>query len=153
MPPPKKITEHEINALLEAFHDSYKASYGKNYQTRIFKLIIICFNIYLSTFLMPYFFPEDYRIFNDAALIAIDGRTQITFWFMVALNMSLHFNIGFKAVAITFLIYAVNSNIDNFILLSALVDLQNMPYVSFMILTSPLFAIGLIFLLILHKEE
>ena len=72
MPPPKKITEHEINALLEAFRDSYKASYGKNYQTRIFKLIIICFNIYLSTFLMPYFFmPVIDIIFYPIAVIRI----------------------------------------------------------------------------------
>lgn len=148
-----KISENEINALLEAFSDSCKDNYGRSYQTIFFRLIITLLNIYALAFLITYIFLKDQIIADGATLIAIHGRAQITFWFMAALNIALHFNLGFKAVVITFLIYAINSTIDNFILLGALIDFLNMPYFSLMIITRPLFIIGLIFLLIIHKEE
>jgi hypothetical protein len=130
----KKINTTEINAILEVFAESREVKANIIKQSKTFKTLLLLCNTYVVVFLGIYYFLNS-NLLNavDAALISEDfltvfnGRANVMFWLFLAINLAAYFNLGFKVMCLIALVFMLNTTVDNFIIFSGLISLNDRP--------------------------
>ena len=156
----KKITDLEIEAILEAFSKSQPKVTDRTGQSSSFRILFCFINLYVLLFIVLYFLLKinqvaelDPNSRTEEFLIVLEGRIFVLFWLLVFLNMTAYFNFGFKVVCLVILIYVLNSTIDNTILFSDLKDLLDGSYFFAFMITIPLYVIAVAGLMIIYKDN
>jgi hypothetical protein len=155
----KKINTTEINAILEVFAESREVKANIIKQSKTFKTLLLLCNTYVVVFLGIYYFLNS-NLLNavDAALISEDfltvfnGRANVMFWLFLAINLAAYFNLGFKVMCLIALVFMLNTTVDNFIIFSGLISLNDRPYLSVFVISRPLFFVGLAWLALSFKD-
>ena len=155
----KKINTTEINAILEVFAESREVKANIIKQSKTFKTLLLLCNTYVVVFLGIYYFLNS-NLLNavDAALISEDfltvfnGRANVMFWLFLAINLAAYFNLGFKVMCLIALVFMLNTTVDNFIIFSGLISLNDRPYLSVFVIYRPLFFVGLTWLALSFKD-
>jgi len=155
----KKINTTEINAILEVFAESREVKANIIKQSKTFKTLLLLCNTYVVVFLGIYYFLNS-NLLNavDAALISEDfltvfnGRANVMFWLFLGINMAAYFNLGFKVMCLIALVFMLNTTVDNFIIFSGLISLNDRPYLSVFVISRPLFFVGLAWLALSFKD-
>ena len=155
----KKINTTEINAILEVFAESREVKANIIKQSKTFKTLLLLCNTYVVVFLGIYYFLNS-NLLNavDAALISEDfltvfnGRANVMFWLFLGINIAAYFNLGFKVMCLIALVFMLNTTVDNFIIFSGLISLNDRPYLSVFVISRPLFFVGLAWLALSFKD-
>ena len=153
----KKLDVEEINALLESFSE-LRVTADNVQQNRIFKSVLIFINIYVLLFITTFILLQQNIIaaFNEELLAdyfdVFYGRSYANMWFLASLNITVYFNLGVRILLSGYLIWSLNSAIDNLVLFSGSFDASQAPYLFVYIATSPLLIFALIAALFLHKS-
>ena len=155
----KKINTTEINAILEVFAESREVKENIIKQSKTFKTLLLLCNTYVVVFLGIYYFLNS-NLLNavDAALISEDfltvfnGRANVMFWLFLGINIAAYFNLGFKVMCLIALVFMLNTTVDNFIIFSGLISLNDRPYLSVFVISRPLFFVGLAWLALSFKD-
>ena len=155
----KKINTTEINAILEVFAESREVKANIIKQSKTFKTLLLLCNAYVAVFLVIYYFLNSNLLYAvDAALISEDfltvfnGRANVMFWLFLAINLAAYFNLGFKVMCLIALVFMLNTTVDNFIIFSGLISLNDRPYLSVFVISRPLFFVGLAWLALSFKD-
>lgn len=155
----KKINTTEINAILEVFAESREVKANIIKQSKTFKTLLLLCNTYVVVFLGIYYFLNS-NLLNavDAALISEDfltvfnGRANVMFWLFLAINLAAYFNLGFKVMCLIALVFMLNTTVDNVIIFSELISLDDRPYLTIFIVSRPLFFVALAWLALSFKD-
>ncbi len=155
-----KVTEEEVNALLEAFNDIRESRTSGTAQSIKFKISLAFLNIYAILFVLLYILLKErllnvsnQDLLNESFLAVFNGRAYVIFWLLAAMNISLYFNLGFRIVAVCCLVYVSNSTIDIFFVFSNMLNFSESPYFSLFLLTRPVFIVAIIFSIISYRSE
>lgn len=153
-----KLNDEEMSALLEAFSDARVDRSTGVSQSTMFKLCVVLVNIYILFFITTYILLRENLIvainpdmLDEKFLTVFHGRAYVMFWLWAAFNISLYFNLGFRLVALSSLIYVLNSTVDSFFVFHESFNFTLAPYFSAFIATRPLFILALIVIMFLHK--
>lgn len=155
-----RLTNEEMGALLGAFSDIRKDVSIDVVQTRVFKICLIFSNIYVILFTIVYalmreniFIASEPELLGESFLTVFNGKAMVMFWLMAGLNFALYFDIGFRTVCLCYIIYILNSSIDNGVLFLNMVSLSKTPYLSLFIFTVPLLAGAMAVMVFTHKSS
>lgn len=156
----KKINDLEIGAILEAFASGREDKAVSIYQSKTFKALIVFCNIYVLSFSVVYFFLKsnlldafDDRLLTEDFSAVFDARANILFWLCISMNMGAYFNFGFKLMSLISLVYVLNVTIENAVIFSGLISLDDRPYFSVFILSRPLFIVALVWMGLAYKDK
>ena len=155
----KKINTTEINAILEVFAESREVKANIIKQSKTFKTLLLLCNTYVVVFLGIYYFLNsnllyavDADLINGDFLTVFNGRANVMFWLFLAINLAAYFNLGFKVMCLIALVFMLNTTVDNFIIFSGLISLNDRPYLSVFVISRPLFFVGLAWLALSFKD-
>ena len=155
----KKINTTEINAILEVFAESREVKANIIKQSKTFKTLFLLCNAYVVVFLVIYYFLNnnllnavDADLISEDFLTVFNGRANVMFWLFLAINLAAYFNLGFKVMCLIALVFMLNTTVDNFIIFSGLISLNDRPYLSVFVISRPLFFVGLAWLALSFKD-
>ena len=155
----KKINTTEINAILEVFAESREVKANIIKQSKTFKTLLLLCNAYVVVFLVIYYFLNsnllnavDADLISEDFLTVFNGRANVMFWLFLGINMAAYFNLGFKVMCLIALVFMLNTTVDNFIIFSGLISLNDRPYLSVFVISRPLFFVGLTWLALSFKD-
>ena len=155
----KKINTTEINAILEVFAESREVKANIIKQGKTFKTLLLLCNAYVVVFLVIYYFLNsnllsavDADLISEDFLTVFNGRANVMFWLFLGINMAAYFNLGFKVMCLIALVFMLNTTVDNFIIFSGLISLNDRPYLSIFFISRPLFFVGLTWLALSFKD-
>jgi hypothetical protein len=154
----KKINTTEINAILEVFAESREIKANIIKQSKTFKALLLLCNAYVVVFLVIYYFLNsnllyavDADLINGDFLTVFNGRANVMFWLFLGINMAAYFNLGFKVMCLIALVFMLNTTVDNVIIFSELISLDDRPYLTIFIVSRPLFFVALAWLALSFK--
>jgi hypothetical protein len=154
----KKINTTEINAILEVFAESREIKANIIKQSKTFKALLLLCNAYVVVFLVIYYFLNsnllyavDADLINGDFLTVFNGRANVMFWLFLGINMAAYFNLGFKVICLIALVFMLNTTVDNVIIFSELISLDDRPYLTIFIVSRPLFFVALAWLALSFK--
>jgi hypothetical protein len=154
----KKINTTEINAILEVFAESREIKANIIKQSKTFKALLLLCNAYVVVFLVIYYFLNsnllyavDADLINGDFLTVFNGRANVMFWLFLGINMAAYFNLGFKVMCLIALVFMLNTTVDNVIIFSELISLDDRPYLTIFIVSRPLFFVALALLALSFK--
>jgi hypothetical protein len=154
----KKINTTEINAILEVFAESREIKANIIKQSKTFKALLLLCNAYVVVFLVIYYFLNsnllyavDADLINGDFLTVFNGRANVMFWLFLGINMAAYFNLGFKVICLIALVFMLNTTVDNVIIFSELISLDDRPYITIFIVSRPLFFVALAWLALSFK--
>jgi hypothetical protein len=154
----KKINTTEINAILEVFAESREIKANTIKQSKTFKALLLLCNAYVVVFLVIYYFLNsnllyavDADLINGDFLTVFNGRANVMFWLFLGINMAAYFNLGFKVICLIALVFMLNTTVDNVIIFSELISLDDRPYLTIFIVSRPLFFVALAWLALSFK--
>jgi hypothetical protein len=154
----KKINTTEINAILEVFAESREIKANIIKQSKTFKALLLLCNAYVVVFLVIYYFLNsnllyavDADLINGDFLTVFNGRANVMFWLFLGINMAAYFNLGFKVMCLIALVFMLNTTVDNVIIFSELISLDDRPYITIFIVSRPLFFVALAWLALSFK--
>ena len=155
----KKINTTEINAILEVFAESREIKANIIKQSKTFKALLLLCNAYVVVFLVIYYFLNsnllyavDADLINGDFLTVFNGRANVMFWLFLGINMAAYFNLGFKVMCLIALVFMLNTTVDNVIIFSELISLDDRPYLTIFIVSRPLFFVALAWLALSFKD-
>jgi hypothetical protein len=155
----KKINTTEINAILEVFAESREIKANIIKQSKTFKTLLLLCNVYVVVFLVIYYFLNsnllyavDADLINGDFLTVFNGRANVMFWLFLGINMAAYFNLGFKVMCLIALVFMLNTTVDNVIIFSELISLDDRPYLTIFIVSRPLFFVALAWLALSFKD-
>ena len=155
----KKINTTEINAILEVFAESREVKANIIKQSKTFKTLFLLCNAYVVVFLVIYYFLNnnllnavDADLISEDFLTVFNGRANVMFWLFLGINIAAYFNLGFKVMCLIALVFMLNTTVDNFIIFSGLISLNDRPYLSVFVISRPLFFVGLAWLALSFKD-
>ena len=155
----KKINTTEINAILEVFAESREIKANIIKQSKTFKALLLLCNAYVVVFLVIYYFLNsnllyavDADLINGDFLTVFNGRANVMFWLFLGINMAAYFNLGFKVTCLIALVFMLNTTVDNVIIFSELISLDDRPYLTIFIVSRPLFFVALAWLALSFKD-
>lgn len=155
----KKINTKEINAILEVFAESREIKANIIKQSKTFKALLLLCNAYVVVFLVIYYFLNsnllyavDADLINGDFLTVFNGRANVMFWLFLGINMAAYFNLGFKVMCLIALVFMLNTTVDNVIIFSELISLDDRPYLTIFIVSRPLFFVALAWLALNFKD-
>jgi hypothetical protein len=155
----KKINTTEINAILEVFAESREIKANIIKQSKTFKALLLLCNAYVVVFLVIYYFLNsnllyavDADLINGDFLTVFNGRANVMFWLFLGINMAAYFNLGFKVICLIALVFMLNTTVDNVIIFSELISLDDRPYLTIFIVSRPLFFVALAWLALSFKD-
>jgi hypothetical protein len=155
----KKINTTEINAILEVFAESREIKANIIKQSKTFKTLLLLCNAYVAVFLVIYYFLNsnllyavDADLINGDFLTVFNGRANVMFWLFLGINMAAYFNLGFKVMCLIALVFMLNTTVDNVIIFSELISLDDRPYLTIFIVSRPLFFVALAWLALSFKD-
>lgn len=155
-----RLNDNEINALLQSFDEVNASNASSLKQSNTFKALLISANIYFLIFVSLYILSANDLIttagqtFNtDGMRTTLRGRSNVFFWIVVFLNISVYFNIGVKFVCLTMFVYVLNTMIDNFVLFSSILSFEQRPYITSFILSLPIAVAGIAWMGIEFKSR
>ena len=155
----KKINTTEINAILEVFAESREIKANIIKQSKTFKTLLLLCNAYVVVFLVIYYFLNsnllyavDADLINGDFLTVFNGRANVMFWLFLGINMAAYFNLGFKVMCLIALVFMLNTTVDNVIIFSELISLDDRPYLTIFIVSRPLFFVALAWLALSFKD-
>ena len=155
----KKINTTEINAILEVFAESREIKANIIKQSKTFKALLLLCNAYVIVFLVIYYFLNsnllyavDADLINGDFLTVFNGRANVMFWLFLGINMAAYFNLGFKVMCLIALVFMLNTTVDNVIIFSELISLDDRPYLTIFIVSRPLFFVALAWLALSFKD-
>ena len=155
----KKINTTEINAILEVFAESREIKANIIKQSKTFKTLLLLCNVYVVVFLVIYYFLNsnllyavDAYLINGDFLTVFNGRANVMFWLFLGINMAAYFNLGFKVMCLIALVFMLNTTVDNVIIFSELISLDDRPYLTIFIVSRPLFFVALAWLALSFKD-
>ena len=155
----KKINNTEINAILEVFAESREIKANIIKQSKTFKTLLLLCNAYVVVFLVIYYFLNsnllyavDADLINGDFLTVFNGRANVMFWLFLGINMAAYFNLGFKVMCLIALVFMLNTTVDNVIIFSELISLDDRPYLTIFIVSRPLFFVALAWLALSFKD-
>ena len=154
----KKINTTEINAILEVFAESREIKANIIKQSKTFKALLLLCNAYVVVFLVIYYFLNsnllyavDADLINGDFLTVFNGRANVMFWLFLGINMAAYFNLGFKVICLITLVFMLNTTVDNVIIFSELISLDDRPYLTIFIVSRPLVFVALAWLALSFK--
>jgi len=154
----KKINTTEINAILEVFAESREIKANIIKQSKTFKALLLLCNAYVVVFLVIYYFLNsnllyavDADLINGDFLTVFNGRANVMFWLFLGINMAAYFNLGFKVMCLIALVFMLNTTVDNVIIFSELISLDDRPYLTIFIVSRPLVFVALAWLALSFK--
>ncbi|MBT6344051.1 MAG: hypothetical protein HOJ51_11660 [Tateyamaria sp.] len=154
----KKINTTEINAILEVFAESREIKANIIKQSKTFKALLLLCNAYVVVFLVIYYFLNsnllyavDADLINGEFLTVFNGRANVMFWLFLGINMAAYFNLGFKVMCLIALVFMLNTTVDNVIIFSELISLDDRPYLTIFIVSRPLVFVALAWLALSFK--
>ena len=154
----KKINTTEINAILEVFAESREIKANIIKQSKTFKALLLLCNAYVVVFLVLYYFLNsnllyavDADLINGDFLTVFNGRANVMFWLFLGINMAAYFNLGFKVMCLIALVFMLNTTVDNVIIFSELISLDDRPYLTIFIVSRPLVFVALAWLALSFK--
>jgi len=155
----KKINTTEINAILEVFAESREIKANIIKQSKTFKALLLLCNAYVVVFLVIYYFLNsnllyavDADLINGDFLTVFNGRANVMFWLFLGINMAAYFNLGFKVMCLIALVFMLNTTVDNVIIFSELISLDDRPYLTIFIVSRPLVFVALAWLALSFKD-
>ena len=155
----KKINTTEINAILEVFAESREVKANIIKQIKTFKTLLLLCNAYVVVFLVIYYFLNsnllnaiDADLISEDFLTVFNGRANVMFWLFLGINMAAYFNLGFKVMCLIALVFLLNATVDNFMIFSGLISLNDRPYLTTFAVSRPLFFVGLTWLALSFKD-
>ena len=155
----KKINTTEINAILEVFAESREIKANIIKQSKTFKALLLLCNAYVIVFLVIYYFLNsnllyavDADLINGDFLTVFNGRANVMFWLFLGINMAAYFNLGCKVICLIALVFMLNTTVDNVIIFSELISLDDRPYLTIFIVSRPLFFVALAWLALSFKD-
>ena len=155
----KKINTTEINAILEVFAESREVKANIIKQSKTFKTLFLLCNAYVVVFLVIYYFLNnnllnavDADLISEDFLTVFNGRANVMFWLFLGINMAAYFNLGFKVMCLIALVFMLNTTVDNVIIFSELISLDDRPYLTIFIVSRPLFFVALAWLALSFKD-
>ena len=155
----KKINTTEINAILEVFAESREVKANIIKQSKTFKTLLLLCNAYVVVFLVIYYFLNsnllnavDADLISEDFLTVFNGRANVMFWLFLGINIAAYFNLGFKVMCLIALVFMLNTTVDNFIIFSGLISLNDRPYLSVFVISRPLFFVWLAWLALSFKD-
>ena len=156
----KNINDLELSTILGTASDEF--SNDKNYvvQSFTFRLTLSFINLYALILIALFFMVKgnlvlgiNNNFLETGFLSVLNSRASLIFLLLISLNISAYFNVGFKYVCLTMMVYMINSAIDNAVLFSSFMHLTDRPYISVFNVTRPLFIISLFWVFIIHKDK
>ena len=73
--------------------------------------------------------------------------------FRILPNVGAYFNFVFKVICLIALVYLLNTTVDNAVLFTGLISLDDRPYFSVFILSRPLFFVALAWMGLAYKDK
>jgi hypothetical protein len=97
-------------------------------------------------------YAVDADLINGDFLTVFNGRANVMFWLFLGINMAAYFNLGFKVMCLIALVFMLNTTVDNVIIFSELISLDDRPYLTIFIVSRPLFFVALAWLALSFKD-
>ena len=156
----KNINDLELSTILGTASDEFSNDKNNVVQSFTFRLTLSFINLYALILIALFFMVKgnlvlgiNNNFLETEFLSVLNSRASLIFLLLISLNISAYFNVGFKYLCLTMMVYMINSAIDNAVLFSSFMHLTDRPYISVFNVTRPLFVIALLWVFIIHKDK
>lgn len=156
----KNINDLELSTILGTASDEFSNDKNNVVQSFTFRLTLSFINLYALILIALFFMVKgnlvlgiNNNFLETEFLSVLNSRASLILLLLISLNISAYFNVGFKYLCLTMMVYMINSAIDNAVLFSSFMHLTDRPYISVFNVTRPLFVIALLWVFIIHKDK
>ena len=156
----KNINDLELSTILGTASDEFSNDKNNVVQSFTFRLTLSFINLYALILIALFFMVKgnlvlgiNNNFLETEFLSVLNSRASLIFLLLISLNISAYFNVGFKYICLSMMVYMINSAIDNAVLFSSFMHLTDRPYISVFNVTRPLFVIALLWVFIIHKDK